>query len=165
MGSSASKFSTGERGDVTGGLLPMEGNRNSKGRGESCLDTLGRFSEGLKELRFIDLRSAKRNYVFRHAVQSVRNYNRKPADTCTQLYDLVQTTCNERQAAIVPRKARANGRVSTPPNVLLPLTFSLLEVQIWSYMYMHMYPAPPVSFYMYPHISAEVKYRFLEESM
>ena len=65
MGSSASKFSTGERGDVAGGLLPMEGNRNSKGWGESCLDKLGRFSEGLKELRFIDLRSAKRNYVFR----------------------------------------------------------------------------------------------------
>jgi hypothetical protein len=53
MGSSASKFSTGERGDVAGGLLPMEGNRNSKGWGESCLDKLGRFSEGLKEVRLI----------------------------------------------------------------------------------------------------------------
>jgi hypothetical protein len=60
MGSSASKFSTGERGDVAGGLLPMEGNRNSKDWGESCLDKLGRFSEGLKEVRLIDL-SQKRN--------------------------------------------------------------------------------------------------------
>ena len=33
----------------------MEGNRNSKDWGESCLDKLGRFSEGLKEVRLIDL--------------------------------------------------------------------------------------------------------------
>jgi hypothetical protein len=63
MGSSASKFSTGERGDVAGGLLPMEGNRNSKDWGESCLDKLGRFSEGLKEVRLIDLLQ-KRNWFF-----------------------------------------------------------------------------------------------------
>jgi hypothetical protein len=62
MGSSASKFSTGERGDVAGGLLPMEGNRNSKDWGESCLDKLGRFSEGLKEVRLID--QSKKEIVF-----------------------------------------------------------------------------------------------------
>jgi hypothetical protein len=62
MGSSASKFSTGERGDVAGGLLPMEGNRNSKDWGESCLDKLGRFSEGLKEVCLID--QSKKEIVF-----------------------------------------------------------------------------------------------------
>jgi hypothetical protein len=70
MGSSASKFSTGERGDVAGGLLPMEGNRNSKDWGESCLDKLGRFSEGLKEVRLID-QSKKRNRFF--GMQNMRN--------------------------------------------------------------------------------------------
>ena len=55
MGSSASKLRTGERGDVTGGLLPVEGDRNSKGWGDrgEFLEMLGRLLEGLKEVRFI----------------------------------------------------------------------------------------------------------------
>jgi hypothetical protein len=57
---------------VAGGLLPMEGNRNSKDWGESCLDKLGRFSEGLKEVRLID-HSQKRNRFF--SMQNMRNAN------------------------------------------------------------------------------------------
>jgi hypothetical protein len=72
MGSSASKFSTGERGDVAGGLLPMEGNRNSKDWGESCLDKLGRFSEGLKEVRLID--QSKKESFFSHAKHAKREF-------------------------------------------------------------------------------------------
>jgi len=49
----------------------MEGNRNSKDWGESCLDKLGRFSEGLKEVRLIDLLvSQKLNRFF---VQNMQN--------------------------------------------------------------------------------------------
>jgi hypothetical protein len=50
----------------------MEGNRNSKDWGESCLDKLGRFSEGLKEVRLID--QSKEEIVFWHAKHAKREF-------------------------------------------------------------------------------------------